>query len=408
MPLDYSSLLRDDLPPPAAQPWSGFPAYNFVGGNVDGEHVPTQGLIDAAARVLAREGQTLATYNLESGPQGYLPLRRCVAEALARRTGMATAPEEVLITSGSNHAIELVGDALLAPGDTLLIERETYGGKLSRLKKREVNVVGVPLDEGGIQMDALDATLRDLAAKGIKPKYIYTIPTVQNPTGTVMSRERRLEMLEIARRHGILIFEDDCYADLLWAEARPPTIRSLDAGGGQVIYCGSYSKSIAPALRIGYLVADWDFMRHVLPLKTDGGTGALTQMLLAEYAAGNFDAHVEDLNRSLQAKLAVMVEAVESEFGTSAEFAMPKGGIVFWIKLPDEVDTSRLAQAAAAEGVAINPGAEWVCDPDYGRSRLRLCFANPSETAIRDGVAKLAEICHREFGVPTRSGNIER
>ena len=406
MPFDYASVLRDDLPP-AAQAWGGFSEHNFVGGHVDGEHVPVEGLIQAAAAVLAREGSTLATYNLESGPQGYRPLRQVVADALKRRTGMACEADEILITSGSTQSLELVGDALLAPGDTILIEKETYGGKLARLKKRDVNVVGVPLDEGGMRMDALDATLADLAARGVKPKYVYTIPTVQNPTGTVMSRERRLEMLEIARRHQVLIFEDDCYADLLWEGERPPTIRALDEGN-HVVYCGSFSKSIAPALRVGYLVADWELMRRILPLKTDGGTGALAQMILAEYAPAHFDAHCDDLTRGLQAKLAVMVEALEAEFGTTAEFAMPKGGIVLWIKLPDEVDTTKLAQAAAGAGVSLNPGAEWVSDPDYGRSRLRLCFANPSEAAIRDGVAKLAEICHREFGVPLRGANVER
>ncbi len=151
-------MLLDHLQP-ASQAWGGFPEHNFVGGHGDGDYVLVAGLIEAAAAVLGREGATLATYNLESGPQGYRPLRSCVAEALKRRTGMACEPDEILITSGSSQSLELVGDALLAPGDTIIVEKETYGGKLPRLKRRGVEVVGVPLDEGGMRMDALDATL---------------------------------------------------------------------------------------------------------------------------------------------------------------------------------------------------------------------------------------------------------
>ncbi len=131
-------------------------------------------------------------------------------------------------------------------------------------------------------------------------------------------------------------------------------------------------------------------------------------MILAEFAPAHFDAHCDDVTRGLREKLAVMVEALEAEFGTTAAFAMPKGGIFLWIELPAADDTARLAEAAAASGVTLNPGVDWSSDPAYGRTRLRLCFANPSKAAIREGVAQLAEICHREFGVPPRGAKVER
>lgn len=405
MPFDPASLLRPDLPAPAAK-WNGFPRYNFVGGHNDSASIPVDRMIEAVGRALTRDGATLATYGLQSGPLGYRPLREAVAGILERRAGLPTDPDQVLITNGSLQALDLVYDALLQPGDVVVLEEACYGGALSRLRSRGVDFVGVALDGDGMRMDALAETLDRLAAEGRRVKCIYTIPTVQNPTGTVMPEDRRREMLRLAAAHGIAIFEDDCYCDLIFAGGRPPAIRALDTEG-RVIYCGTFSKSVAPAFRVGYVVADWPVLSRILPLKTDGGTGAVDQMLLAEFAAG-FDPHVEDLNRTLATKAAALVEALEAEFGTAAEFVRPSGGIFLWVTLPAEVDTSRLAQVAAAEGVAINPGAEWSADPESGRRRLRLCFANPTVDTIREGVARLAAICHREFGVPVRGGNVER
>jgi 2-aminoadipate transaminase len=179
-------------------------------------------------------------------------------------------------------------------------------------------------------------------------------------------------------------------------------------GDDRVIYVGSFSKSIAPAVRLGYIVANWPVMSRILPLKTDSGTGAIDQMVLAEFCEARFDDHVGALRKVLKRKLGVLTEAVSANFGTAAEFDVPDGGIFLWIKLPDTVDTLKLFQAAGKEGVSLNPGAEWSVDPVHGKSRLRLCFANPTEQVIREGVAKLAEICNREFGVPTRIANVGR
>jgi 2-aminoadipate transaminase len=172
------------------------------------------------------------------------------------------------------------------------------------------------------------------------------------------------------------------------------------SGHGGVIHIGSFSKSIAPALRVGFIVAPWDVMSRMLALKTDGGSGALEQMVLAEYCARHFTRHVPALRRGLRAKLETLMESLNQHFGAAAEFDDPKGGIFLWVKLPDGVDTEKLYQPALAAGVAINPGAQWSVDKAHGRSRLRLCFASPSHEEIHQGVAALAEVCRREFGVP--------
>jgi 2-aminoadipate transaminase len=233
------------------------------------------------------------------------------------------------------------------------------------------------------------------------------VPTVQNPTGTILSLERRHELLRLASEHGVPIFEDDCYADLIWDGKRPPALHAMSKHGG-VVHIGSFSKSIAPALRVGYIVAEWALLSRMLAIKTDAGSGALEQMVLGEYCPAHFDTHVPALTRGLRAKLGTMMDALNEHFGTAAEFDDPKGGIFLWVKLPDQVDTLKLYQAALAEGVAINPGPEWTTDKAYGKSRTRLCFASPSHEEIRAGVAKLAEVCHREFGVPVRTANVQR
>ena len=402
---DFAPLLPAGLPPPAAK-WTGLAKFSFVGGNNDPEQVPVEGLIEAVEAVLRREGRTLATYGLANGPQGYLRLREFLRLKLKRDAGIDCSADDLLIVSGSLQALDLVNQTLLARGDTVIVEQESYQGALSRLTRLGVNAVGIPLDHEGMRMDALASTLADLKQRGIQPKYIYTIPTVQNPTGTIMPEARRAELLNLSETYGVPVFEDDCYADLIWDGRRPPAIYSMGRNGG-VIHIGSFSKSIAPALRVGFIVAPWAMLSRMLALKSDAGTGALEQMVLAEYCAPHFATHVPKLTRGLRAKLDTLMEALNEQFGTAAEFEIPAGGIFLWVKLPDQVDTLKLYQAALAAGVSINPGPEWSTDKAFSKSRLRLCFANPSHDQIREGVAVLADVCRREFGVPTRSANVE-
>ena len=393
---DFTPLFPTGLPPAAAR-WNGRVKFDFTGGNNDADALPLEGLIAGVTTVLRREGRTLSTYGLNSGPQGYRPLRDFLVTKLKADAGIVSTADDILMTSGSLQALDLVNATLLARGDTVIIEEDCYQGSINRLTRLGVTPIGVPLDQDGMRMDALANALDDLKRKGIRPKYIYTIPTVQNPTGTILPLQRREEMLRLSAAHGVPIFEDDCYADLIWSGERPPAIHALSKHGG-VIHIGSFSKSIAPALRVGYIVAPWEVMSRTLALKTDGGSGALEQMVLAEYCNGNFAKHVPALRRSLRAKLETLMEALKQSFGDAVKFDDPKGGIFLWVKLPDNVDTMKLHQAALAAGVAINPGPEWSVNKAHARNRLRLCFASPSHEEISQGVATLAEVCRREFG----------
>jgi 2-aminoadipate transaminase len=405
--LDFGPLLRAGLPP-AAQKFTGVPRYNFTGGHNDPDALPLDGLIAAANSVLRREGRTLATYGFAtSGPQGHTPLREFLVRKLKHDAGIDCTIDNILLTSGSLQALDLVNAVFLAPGDSVIVERECYQGSLTRFARLGVTAIGVPLDRDGMRMDALASALDDCKRRSVRPKFIYTIPTVHNPTGTILPEARRVELLRLALVHGVPIVEDDCYCDLIWQGKRPPALYAMSKHGG-VVHIGSFSKSIGPALRVGYIVAPWQLMSRILPLKTDAGSGAIEQMVLAEYCAPNFAGHVPELRRALRGKLDTLMEALNEQFGTAAEFDEPKGGIFLWVKLPDNVDTMKLYQPALSAGVAINPGPEWSTDAAHAKSRMRLCFASPTYDEIRQGVAVLAEVCHREFGVPTRISNVKR
>lgn len=405
MSFDFSPFLPAHVPAPAAR-WTGFPAFNFIGGHIDEATVPVDELRAAIDAVLAREGSTLGTYHLQSGPLGYLPLREFVSRKLKDYAGVEDGPENILLTSGSLQGMDLVNRVLLEEGDTVIVEESNYGGAFSKLRALGVNMVPVPLDEHGMRMDALEAALDDLKAKGVRPKYIYAIVTVHNPTGTILPLDRRKRLVELAQRHGVPIFEDECYSDLVWANERPPALRALD-DTGLVIHIGTFSKTISPALRVGYIAADWEILSRIVACKSDAGSGALEQMMLAEYCPAHFDDHVRRNNAALEGKLDALIDALNENFGATVEFARPLGGIFLWVRLPEGVETAKLAVVAGAEGVAVNPGPEWSLQGDAARW-IRICFANPPEETIRAGVAKLADICHREFGVPEISGNVRR
>lgn len=401
---DMAGLLAKSAPAPAPR-FTGFPKYFFIGGNGDQDEIPLKGLAEAAANVIARDGGKLAIYNLGQGAQGYLPLREFLVDKLNGKRGMSVSTDDILILSGSNQGITLINDLFVEEGDTVLVEEYSYSATINRLRAMGANIVGVKLDDDGIDIAALKASLEDLKGQGITPKFIYTIPTIQNPTGSVLPLDRRHALIDLAREYGFIIFEDECYADLAWVSDVPPSIYSL--APDITIHIGSFSKSLAPALRLGYAVADWSILGRMAARKSDGGTGGLDQMVAAEFFANHFDDHMAALNSALEKKRDTIIEALEREFGTSVEIYKPKGGIFVWLKI-DGVDVRTLMEPAAKAGIVFNAGPDWACDKEASTSHLRLCFAMPSHEILRDGVAELARVCFEETGIPPRSANISR
>ena len=388
--IDYSTLFNKNLPSPSGK-WEGHPKYNFIGGHSDPDLVPMNECIESAANVFKGDPRNIAMYNFEGGPQGILSLRNFLVSKLSAERGIDITSEEILITSGSGQAIELINEILLDEGDTVIVESFTFSGALSYLRRRGVNFVGVDLDENGIQMDQLENILADLKVKGIRPKYIYTIPTLQNPTGTVMTLERRHRLLDLSEEYGVPIFEDECYADLIFEGEYEKAIRGLD-DSNRVLHIGSVSKSLGPGLRLGYVVASWDVMRRLISRKPDAGTGVMDQMIVGDYFSKHYDEHIQDMRGALKRKCNVLSAALREHFGPLVDFEEPRGGMYLWVKLPPGIDSRDLGQTALGEGIAYNPGPDWSANPDAAANYIRLCFALPSEQEIWEGIEKLAKV----------------
>ena len=395
--LDYSTLFTKDLPPAAGR-WQGHPKYNFIGGHSDPELQPMQQFIESATNVFRGDPRNISMYNFDGGPQGIIPLRRFLVQKLANHRDIHITPDEVLITSGSGQGIELINEILLEEGDTVIVEGFSFAGALTYLRRRKIKVIGIDLDQDGMRMDQLEQALEDLRSNGTRPKYIYTIPTLQNPTGTVMTMERRHQILSLSEEYAVPIFEDECYADLIFEGEYENAIRSLD-DSNRVLHIGSFSKSLGPGIRLGYVVASWDVMSRLLSRKNDAGTGIMDQMIVGDYFSNHYEEHIQNLRSGLRRKRDALTAALREHFGPTVEFEPPRGGMYLWIKLPSGVDSRKFVEPALREGIAFNPGPDWSADPEAAANYIRLCFALPSESEIWEGVEKLAQVFQLEPGV---------
>lgn len=397
--LDYSELYAKDLPP-AAGPWEGVYPYNFTTGHGNPDLIPIDGFIESVTRALRKEGRNLAVYYSNGGPMGNLALREFLVKKLRKYRGINVTVDEVMICSGSTQCILLINETLLEPGDTVITEMFTYAGALRNAQRRKANTVGIPLDDDGMRVDILESTLADLRSKGIRPKYIYTIPTCQNPTGTNLPMDRRREMLRISQKYGVPILEDECYADLIFDGEWEHAIRSLD-DTNHVLHIGSFSKSLAPGVRLGYIVAPQDVMNQMLASKIDVGTNMVTPLMVADFLENNYEEHIETVRDMLHRKRDVLIASVREHFGPTVDFYEPRGGMLMWFKFPEGVDTSKPLEAAKKEGVIYNPGADWSADPkNHGSNYIRICYGLPSEDQIRGGIERLARVFHQEVGIP--------
>jgi len=387
-PFGYKELFAKNAPA-TARGTTRHAKYDFAVAYPDPDTLPLVGLIGALKVALEREGRDLAYYPEAAG----LPaLRQLVAEKLARDRNMKVTPDDVVLTSGSGEAIAMLIQALTDPGDTVLAEEFVYLGTLRQFRRFGAAVVGVKCDDRGIAPDELRATLKRLAGQGKKVKYLYTIPIFQNPLGWTMSLERRRLILDICREYGVPVFEDDCYADLRFEGENVPAFHSLD-DTGQVLYVGSFSKIIAPGMRMGYLVAPQEVIQRAMSFKS-GGVSQFTALAIEEYLKHNMYQHIDEQNESLRAKRDAMLASLGENFGDAATWSKPQGGLYIWLQLPEGADLAALQEQAFSEGVGYFAGPMFSPE-DRGKNCARLCFGHPSPETNYEGVAELARILER-------------
>jgi 2-aminoadipate transaminase len=360
--------------------------YNFGSGMPDPRTFPSEALGAAAQRVLLREGPSLVRY---PDPRGYLPLREIAAARFERKHGMAIDPARVVLTNGSMQAIILATQAHVRPGDTVVVEEFCYSGTLGVLRQYGAAVAGVTLDGQGMRPDALEATLDRLEREDRRVAFVYTIATHQNPSGTIMPPGRRREVLDVCRRRGVLLVEDDCYADVVFEGEVPRAIYTL-ADPGEVLYVGSFSKVLGPGARLGYFIAPEDVAAKLLAFKRDGGTSALAAMIVAEYFREHLWEHVAEVCAAVKAKRDALFASLDRELGGLVDWTRPHGGLFTWVKLPEGIDTGAIARLAKDRALLYGNGRSFdAADRDI--SYLRLAFGFIDEDLIPEGVSLLGE-----------------
>jgi len=284
--------------------------------------------------------------------------------------------------------------SLVEPGDTVIMEHYVYSGTLAQFRKAGANVVGTPIDDDSIIPEDLEALIEKLTAEGKKPKVLYTIPEFQNPTGNTLPTSRRKQIIDICRRHHIVIIEDECYTDLRYEGETQVSFRSLD-DSGMVIYVGSFSKILAPGLRLGYFVSDEETMRRALSFRMTG-TNHFTSLAVYEFLNRQMYEHIDHINVLNRPKRDAMVSALGENFGgTGTTWSTPKGSLYLWVTFPEHVNATELMPIAFKAGVGFNSGASFAPNGD-GDHCARLCYGYESPQKNRDGIALLAEIMERE------------
>lgn len=361
----------------------------LAGGFPDTSTFPPQSF----AAQMTRIAQESAAEALQYGPtEGFDATRDCILEVMAAE-GMLPDPEDIIVTTGGQQGIDLVTKALVDPGDVVVCEAPTYPGAIPTFCSYEADIVQIECDEDGMRIDLLEELLARLAREGRRPKFIYTVPTFQNPAGVTLSLERRRRLVELARANELLVVEDSPYGLLRYGGEALPPLYQLD-GGDFVIYLGTFSKILSPGIRLGWAVAPPPVMEKVVIGKqaSDLCTSTLTQYFVREYfAEGRWRQYIDDVVGIYRGRRETMLAALREHFPPEATWTEPDGGLFIWATLPEYIDTSDLLAKALRADVAFVPGQAAYVDGRGGRS-MRLNFSGVEDAEIREGVRRIGEV----------------
>ncbi|MER3436713.1 MAG: PLP-dependent aminotransferase family protein [Chloroflexota bacterium] len=369
-------------------PWSA--AWEAIADHPDGiyfgngapapEVVPLERLKMAAARAWSEAGDSLDYGELE----GYAPLRELIAERMKLR-GVSVSPSDIMVTNGSQQGIDLIAKLFIDPGDAIIVEGPTYIGAMQVFDAYEAEYVVAPVDDEGIDVEGL---ARLLASTDVRPKLLYTVPTFQNPTGTSLSPARRAALLELSREYGFVVVEDDPYGELYYDRPPEPALRAEDPS---VMYLGTFSKTIAPALRVGWVIVPPALMDLMLMAKegADIHTNRVVMRTVYHAAHGFLDEHVADLRTMYRRRRDALLEGLREHAPEGVRWITPRGGFFVWVELPNHLNADHLLPIAAAHGVAFLPGAWFYPGVERPASGLRLSFSALTAERIAEGTRRL-------------------
>lgn len=397
MPLNHLRSKASVTGPALFFPDPEVPAiFNFDQGLAAPETFPLADLERLAKEVVDRNGPPVLDYfdpkvGYEELVYGYRGLRTQIAKRIERMQGRALGHMGVILTSGSVQGIALAMQGYLDKGDIVAVEAASFPYALRFAEMAGGEIRPVPVDKDGMDIDALEKLITSVKAEGRRFKMVYTIPTFQTPTSTEMSVERRKRLVELADKHDFIIIEDDVYGDLRFGGEALPTLLSLDKGA-KVIQCGSFSKIIAPALRLGWIAGEAEAIEPIAAMRQDLGVAQwIARMMEAYMVQGLLEPHLAEANKVYGSKARVAAEAMRKHCGDFVRFTMPQGSFYLWVEIDDRVDWDKASAEAAREGIFFRPGERFMGDTG-GKKFLRLAYSHVGEKVIADGIARLGAI----------------
>jgi 2-aminoadipate transaminase len=366
---------------------------SFAGGFPDSAMFDVEGLKEAAAKSLAEEPGGALQYG---ATEGYEPLRAQLAAFMQAKGVAGLEPNQLIVTTGSQQALDLLGKTMVSPGDKVIVEGPTFLATIQCFRLYGAELISAPIDADGVQVDRLEQLIAEH-----KPKFVYLIPSFGNPSGAMLTLERRKKVLELAVKYQTLIVEDDPYGELYFGDAPPPSILALsrDVPGSRewIAHCGSLSKVLSPGLRVGWLIAQPELLAKATMCKqfSDAHTSTFAQATAAQYLkSGRMPATLAKVRRVYAERARTMGAALQRELGDAIAFTQPQGGLFFWARLTGAggrtSDAAEFARRAIEQGVAFVPGAPfYAANPD--RATLRFSFATADAAKIEEGVARLGK-----------------
>lgn len=402
MPVDIRSLYSENARKGAPIFFGSAPVpvtYNFDQGLAAAETFPLKELAELAAKVLERDGSRALEYGDVSRDYtelvyGYLRLRELLAERIARVQQRRLPADGVILCSGSVQAIALAANAFLQKGDAAIVEASSFPYGMRYMESTGAVLATAAVDDDGMDVDEVERRLQELSSRGLRPKLIYTIATFQLPTGTCLSLPRRRRLLELARRWNVIVLEDNVYGELRFEGERLPTLLELD-DSGLVIQSDSFSKTVVPGVRLGWLAGVPEAIAAVAAVRQDLGASQWLSRIMAGYLAeGKLDPHIEAANRVYKAKRDVAVAALRKHCGDALRFRVPQGGFYLWLEIAPGIDAERVRELAALGGVYCRPGEVFTGD-ESGRRFLRMSYSQIEIGEIERGVEVLASALAR-------------
>lgn len=372
--------------------FTSMPGYiPFAAGNPAPEALPTESIATITADIMKDAPVTALQYSVT---EGYTPLRDHLKEYMLKKHSVGKELDELIITSGAQQVMNLTAMVLCNSGDTIICENPSFIGSLNAFRSFGLKLVGVDIDDDGINIEKLEAALKAHP----EAKFIYTIPTFQNPSGTCMSLEKRRAVYELAKKYGIIILEDNPYSDTRFAGEELPTIKSMDEDG-LVIYAGTFSKVISPGLRVGYTIAPKEIISKMVVCKqtADVHTSILSQMICHEFMTKyDYEAHLDRNREVYRKKCGLMTKLLDEHLGGKVTYVRPEGGLFIWCKLPENVDMTRFCTAAVEQKVATVPGSAFTADPGDISHCFRINYSTPTDEQIIKGMEILGKVA-KEF-----------